>query len=348
MKRVLEFATGKPRYYPKIYWSDKSWTHNVFRFLELLFGRRYGIRCESVVTSHNGVTYRSVYTVEAAIAHIETHVRNWIKDLAFEPVRVYVPQMALPNGVSMPSGYLFAIAYVASGFRREASGGSPNTLSITVSGSDTHLWVNTATDVNDVSSCTYNSVAVGAVSGAQVNGSSNVVTGPQMRVLIAPTAGANNLVTSSTSGEDLAVSAAVYSGCNQTTATDGTPGTYTSASTTTVTVTMTVTTADSWLIGGMTSNQNNFSAGAGTTVRQADPNSSISDSNGTVSTGSQSLVATFTPSGLARGAVCTILPAVAAPSGPTNIKTYNGITASNTKTWNGIDWADIKTFNGIS
>lgn len=38
----------------------------------------------------------------------------------------------------------------------------------------------------------------------------------------------------------------------------------------------------------------------------------------------------------------------AAPGGPANLKTYNGIAKASVKTINGVAMASIKTFNGVT
>ena len=350
---ILATLTQRPRYKPsKLEWNPNFWTQNIFRMYEFFFWKGMNKdgssqRCEWTRGNHYDVELKKwvvvtrIHTFEAAVAHFETYVRNFLKSFKLVPVKIYLPQLATANGVRMPSPYLFAIAFDNTGGKREAGGGSPNTFSLTITGTDLHLWVNTASEVNDVSTCTYNLVAVGAVAGAQVDGINDVVSGPQMRVLINPSTGANNLVTTCLT-DGLAVAAASYTGCNQSTATDGTPGTTSQNSGTTLTVTMTVTTTGSWVVAGMNNDQNDFTAGSGTTMRQVNPNYGLADSNGAVATGSQSLIATY-PSGRARGAIATILP-VAATSA---IKTIDGLAKASVKVVNGLAIASVKTWNGL-
>lgn len=347
MVSIIAFITRHARYRPEIEWSSNSWTHNIFRAYEMVFGRRCGIRCEASTSAYKVhgklVIVKAFYTWEASIAHVETMVRGLLRKPArffeFVPNRVFTSRLAMTNGMKIPTGYMFAIAFDATVGKREASGATPNTVSHTCTGSDRHLWVNTSTFTNDVLTCAYNSVAVGAVSGAQIDGVDASHNGPQLRVLIAPTTGANNLVTTDNGSGSLAVAIASYSGCNQTTATDGTPGT-TGGSGTTLTVTMTVPTASSWVIAGMNNAIDTLVAGAGTTMRQNNLNYGLADSNGVVATGSQSLVATHT-NGSHRGAIATILVAVV-----NTIKTWDGLAVAFIKTRNGLPWpqAVVATF----
>ena len=66
-------------------WSSELWTHNVFRFLGMIFGERYGIR-PSVCSWNDaqGNSYQVAYTFEAQCALFETWVRTFSKCLSEE------------------------------------------------------------------------------------------------------------------------------------------------------------------------------------------------------------------------------------------------------------------------
>ncbi|MDE2020949.1 MAG: hypothetical protein KGJ13_11485, partial [Patescibacteria group bacterium] len=71
---IFTWITNHPRELVTPEWSKKSWTHNVFRAYELIFGRRAGIRAEISSFFHKG-TFRQVsHTFEGQCALIETWV----------------------------------------------------------------------------------------------------------------------------------------------------------------------------------------------------------------------------------------------------------------------------------
>jgi hypothetical protein len=132
---ALSFFVRGKRYFPEVTWSEKLWTHNVFRVYEQIFGRRVGIRCEAGThIAVDGTTTRRNFTFEAYCADYETRIRSFFKELA--SIRVEAYQLA-PVMRGLPSPYLFAIAFGA--FTKLAPGTSPTNGTVTVSGSDTFL-----------------------------------------------------------------------------------------------------------------------------------------------------------------------------------------------------------------
>lgn len=172
--RILATITRRARYRPQhgkdFEWSDRSWTHNISRFLELIFGRRFGIRVE--VTSWNdGIVSRQVaHSFEAHLALVETYVREFFKRNIPRIEFVPAPVLAYPGaGSFFGSPYCLAIAFDASS---AADGGvntaTPTSTSHTCTGSNLALvsgiWNQpTSAGVRQTpNSMTYNSVSYGA------------------------------------------------------------------------------------------------------------------------------------------------------------------------------------------
>lgn len=163
---LLILLTGKSRYKPEIKWSDNSWTHNIFRLYELIFWRKEGIKIESSAARYTNkagerVTEYKIYTFEAACAFAET----WLRELfRFNPIRITVLQLSVPNQELRIPFISFAIAYDTA-----ANGGSntsaSDSWSHTCTGTDLVIVGmmgvrDTAGDDRVVLSYTYNSVAL--------------------------------------------------------------------------------------------------------------------------------------------------------------------------------------------
>lgn len=153
--------TGVARYKPKIEWSDKSWTHNVFRFYELLFWRRFGIRAEmSSGLNAEGKQFYVCYSWESAIALTETYIREFLSSWRLAPVRISIPVMKTPEGFPFfASPYVFAIAYDNSTLGGSIAA-SPKTFSHTCTGSDLILVVTSQSNPASVTAVSYNSASL--------------------------------------------------------------------------------------------------------------------------------------------------------------------------------------------
>lgn len=220
LSSTLALITGE-RYFPEFEWSPNLWTHNVFRTFEYWFGRKHGVPpCEfSGFVDKTGRVHIAVHTWESAFAHTEVYIRQFIKSFKFVPVRIYIPQLA-PAGMPFraQSPYLFAIAFVSSA--NTAFGAAPQTVSLTVSGSDTALAMYPTT-LNDTSTApTYNSVAAtsAGVASTYLGGGRHGVRG---YYLLNPTTGTNTASFGSSTG-NVEAFLACYSGVNQTIAPDST------------------------------------------------------------------------------------------------------------------------------
>lgn len=199
---------------------------------------------------------------------------------------------------------------MAIAFDTAKSGGTTSlgtlTWSHTCTGSDLVLIVSVNYDqgTGSISSVTYAGAALTQIAtGAQV-GSGNTST---LWIKVGPATGANNVVVTPTVGLFLAGASASYTGCAQSGQPDSS-NTKAEASVTTQTTSTTVVASGCWLVmnGSANSGAANVSAGTGT-IKRANLNFvqyGYFDSNGTVGTGSQSLI--FNSNTTANGMVSVI------------------------------------------
>ncbi len=330
LSNMLATITGKPRYFPEVKWSKNLWTHNVFRVWESLVGRKYGIKPS--MFSANGVQY--AYSFEAQIALFEVWVRSLFKKFSFKIV--YVPQMqlaGLSRGGYVP--YRFAIALDTSG----QSTNPTTSYSYTSTGSDLVMVLGLTDDTgaNPNPTATYNSVSMTLADEVQYPGD----RWNHLFVLAGPATGSNTIAIGSTSFRQTAV--ATYTGCNQT----GQPDSH-SATTTVGTPwvqSTTVVASNCWLVGFVYGTDPLSTTVTPGVLRQTVAASSLyGDSNGTVSTGSQSL--TWNNNGVARvavGVMVSIKPVAA--DGPANLKSLDTNVKSNIKSVNTNPLANVKSLN---
>ena len=163
--------------------------------------------------------------------------------------------------------------------------------------------------------------------------------------VVAPAAGSSTITFTATF-DILAVAAVCYSGASQTGQPDSF-ATFDATTTTSVNATTTVVASDCWLVAG-----NSFSSGSITDIASSpggprgtpSDNGTYYDSDGTVSTGSQSLALSWTNNSSAWGVVASIAPATA-PAGPTNLKSLDTNVKANIKSYNTNVLANIKSIN---
>ncbi len=161
----------------------------------------------------------------------------------------------------------------------------------TVTGSDTLLIVgiNRGQDLDDVTSVTYNGVAMTQLGKVDTGSSFMYLYG-----LVAAATGANNIVVNWTNSGTVYCAAASYTGVSQTGLPDSAHAD--SGNSGTLTGTTTVVAANCWLVGFQRNESGTpLTAGAGTVVRKAVTGNTyiaVIDSNTTVGTGSQSLITT--------------------------------------------------------
>lgn len=301
MRKILPFVlatlTNHPRYLPEIVWSDKSWTHNVFRVYELIFFRRVGIRKEATY-SNDG--YVKIYTFEALCAYMETQVRSF-KLPKFKMVWVPVLQPVYAGfGMEISSGprYVLAIARDVTASQATNQSTFPYTYSHTVTGSSPLIIVAPAFSGNSVTDATCTAVSYNSVAATQATqntfdtGSSNVVGG-SLWIKGSCSTGANNV---SVSGGTAFISASKcgstsYSGCQSSSVADAANNT-TGNTSGAKTVSVTVVGTGCWIYN-MASNA---AAGVTLTATQSQrfnnaassPANGGEDTNGTVSAGANS------------------------------------------------------------
>lgn len=261
-------------------WSPKSWIHNAFRALELVFGRRSGARCEVVGgITMDGTVFYEFHTFEAAIAHFEGWIRGLVPKLI--PDFVFVPAFQTAGGMGMPSPFLFAIAYDTG--NSTLFGASPRSFSLTTTGSNRLMVFNSSSLNDDASRATYNSVTSTFINKTTYPGVGR--TGTSADYLIAPATGSNTA--SFSAGSNLMGLAANYTGMKQSGQPDA--NAVTSATSTTITATVTVGVTGCWLLGlSSDSSGANYANGTGTKRVTSSDGAAIFDSNANVSTGSQS------------------------------------------------------------
>jgi hypothetical protein len=293
LPKLLAFITRHPRYIPNIVWSDKSWTHNMFRVWEFVFGRKVGIRKEGFAWKDRklGKTYQVSFTWENRLAVLEGSLRELFKfKLGFKFVPI--PEYAYAGfGVpQMPRIFRFAIAKDADAAGSHAINQGQN-WNHTCTGSDLILFalINVYQGSNPTVSVTYNSASLTSAVNDTVGTLSDSVT---ILYKYAPSTGTNSVAMSFTGGtnrwnDPFSIS---YSGAQQ----SGNLSTYSASSkTSSTTNSFSITPPASnngWVVViGACSNCLTMSAGTGLSlVRRVgtDTRYGLFDSNGAVSGGS--------------------------------------------------------------
>ena len=341
--RIAEFITRHPRYHPeneelngKIHWSNKVWISNIFRAYEWLFGRGYGIRKEvsSGVKIINGkiIVQYHFYTLESLLAHIEVTIRSYFRLLGqaikslitfkldssidYRPAIITFGILGLIIHFETSSKFFplfgLAIAFDASSFGNV--NGTSVTYSHTVTGSNMIILVGTGDEAGDnsnhVTGITYNAVSMTQI-GVQVNADTSLNYRCYLHDLVNPTTGANNVIVSANQTINIRSESVSYSGALQ----SGQPDASGKASsvTTDLSVSVTVVASGCWIVSfghavGVTP-----TAGSGITSRNSSANNArIGDSNGTVSTGSNTVHWTNGASVGIAGISASIAPAASA------------------------------------
>lgn len=271
LAEILALITRHKREKVDIKWSNKNWTHNIFRVWELIFWRRAGIRKEMYSDSWGN---RKAYTLEAHCALFETRVREFLSYLEYTFSFRWVPSPLILRG---------AIALDSADTNAYASGN----WSHTCTGANLVIVVTSHGDVTGSfgQTCTYNSVSVPNVNSIQCPSDRIIAS----YLLKAPTTGANTVdVTGNTFNRGMAVS---YTGVNQNNTPDGNATQTAAGGSSSISQSFTVTAANCWMVvGGYcgTSGAPNSGSGVITTQRgNTGDGGNMWDSNATIGTGSQ-------------------------------------------------------------
>lgn len=345
---ILATFTG-PRYQVVLgrdfEWSENSWTNNIFRAYEVLFGRRIGIKAEASAIYDGELWYHYAHSWEASFSLIEKFIRG-VFEIRF-PYRIYIPILMTPQGIPVPtSPYLFAIAFDTSA---NITSSSNISTSYTVTGSNPFIiCTGDASQVGTPwpTNCSYN--------GVNLTRDYNSMTLFQPNqwdafyYLAGPATGSNTFAlnwTGTASANMVALGS--YSGVSQAGTLDSSANGF-SASATTINATTTVVAANSWLISEISNNGGNVTIGGGSSVtRQHAFAQYYGDSNGAVGTGSQTITWTFSGATQWNWYVASIAPFAAV--GPTNVKTWDGITQSTgIKIYEGVALASVKSVEGVT
>ncbi len=337
---IAATVTQHPRDVVELEVHPESWSSTAFRALEWVFGRRSGICRYNSVQYVDGVQHVSFFCFEALISYAESLFRQWLKNtFAFGELRVYYAQTA--QGVSLPFPYYFAIA-------RDTStnfGGGSGTTTVTYAN---YPMATTATGAlffgmygansasDTVTAQTFNGNSMGKINN-------RAPTNRQGYLFYYLGATGTHDIVITFSGDPGGSDGAgfSYTGCS-TSAIDDTHTSTTSGGTS-LTTAPTVSASNCWLAGFFLAGDT-ITAGAGTSFLRTGGNYAICDSNGTVPTGVQGLTITM-PSAVAVGCVASFAPAI---TGPTGVKTWDGIAIASVKTINGLAIGSVKTVNSTT
>lgn len=210
------------------------------------------------------------------------------------------------------------------------------TWSHTCSGSNRFLVVQILTNLDRVTGVTYNGVAMTLIYKGATDNYSTVYG------LIAPATGANDIVVTCSTSQDIIAHSISYTGVSQSIFPSN------SAQATSSTVNVVTVYNNSWLVSFYRhTSVGSATAGANTTLRIDDATYAMAsaDSNAAL-TPPGTFGQTITGAGTDYMKAFELIDAAAGPS--TTIKTWNGIARANLKTLNGVASANIKTINGIT
>lgn len=333
-------------------WRSDSLVFNLFRVWELLFGAPVGIRKTASVIQYEKdgriVVERAFYTWEALLSYWEVTAKAFFRTLKlprFEFVPVVQLKAATPFGPALVPVYSFAIARDVNSTSADATGTTTRTWpAINVTGSNPAVFLG----FTAASSDTATTGAFNSVSATQVEKNQNGASRWSYLYYLAGTSGNASFTVDFSSSPDFCNGVeSAYSGVASG-AVDSSAQADATA-TTSITVTTTVVASNCWLAGWIYAAAvgGPIAAGSGTSaVATNSDNLGFFDSNATVGTGSQSLIANNMTGNWA-GMIASFAPAVAA--GPANVKTWDGLAQSTgVKTYMGNTLANTKTVDGLA
>ena len=139
LSRLVATITGAPRYFPSEKWEGLDWsegrlyTHDAFRILEWVFGRRYGVRQEVSFSSINGENEVIYHTFESKCWKLETDIRDALKRIVV-PVRVVAFQAVGAAGMAFNIPSFIHLATVEANNGTNTGGASSINISLTIGG----------------------------------------------------------------------------------------------------------------------------------------------------------------------------------------------------------------------
>jgi hypothetical protein len=355
-------ATDAPRYQPVVgvdfVWSSDSWVHNIFRVYELIFWRKIGIRPEATSTALQNedgtvaITH-AFHTVEAALKYVENGIRNFFK-LEWVPFRIYIPILVTTNGLPVfSSPYLFAIAFNAEKDNFGGPGTSLSTTSVSCATTNGLLVLagfagyNASGSVVNSMSCTDGTITI----IDHIEQTVDLQMG--LGYIIGTTTSSQTVTFGVTNSCYLNMCTCTYSGAKQTGQPDAHTTKGSSSGVKTYDATITTIADNCWgVFGAMIGDISGGTVTAGSNTYQRYQNAGqgtfMADTN-----------ASYTPAGsLTMGcskatndkyAACIASFSPYVPPGPTNVKTWDGVTQSTgIKTYEGVALASVKSVEGVT
>lgn len=334
---ILAKLKKEVRYMPVgLHLRHELFVTNLFRLWEMIAGKPYGVRINTTIEQVNGEAVQVAFTLEQELAFFEAWVRSLSKKYAFK--LVLIPQMQLA-GFSRGGIMPFAFAIAVDSTAGQSNNNSP--LSITLSGSDLNLHSWSLGDNSDnLATYTYNSVAMTIVQ--KVPYPSDRWT--YQAIALTPATGTHNIAVTGLTFN--AIAAASYTGCSQSSNPTAFNNVQNVSAISTLTIPTTVSATGSWVVGFQYGYGNNPSMSVGVRRVAGGSGASTWDTDGTATPGAFSIV--FTSNIGAQqttGSIMVLQPPV---TGPTGIKTWNGVAVASVKTVNEVSIGSVKTINNIS
>lgn len=224
------------------------------------------------------------------------------------------------------------------------------TVAHTVSGSDRILLTGVTTGDGSsqgddvVTGVTYNGVSMTRINTVVNTGNTSR---SYLYYLLAPATGTNNVVASLSTSRRVRASSASYTGVG-----NGQPDASNTATDSSNPYSISVTTvADNCWVVGFDGNGAGeaITAGTSTTARGGSGTTGMIGDNNAAKTPAGSVTLNFASTdGFPNALVAASISPGTQVSGPTNMKTWDGVTSANIKTMDGVALASVKTWNGIA
>ncbi len=339
LPKLMARITRHPREIVDVKWSPDSWTHNVFRFYEMLFGRRYGVKHEMSAWTDGITTVYQCHSIESIFALTEQYIRGLIP--RWQPLKIWIPKRAPIEGY-VGSPFLFAVAFDTSGLDAEVN--TVATLSYTVTGSNPYLYTNLGYEpTRTLLSNTYNLASLTSVVGQvlfQGGGSAF-----DLQYLVAPATGTHNIIATWTGSGGKSISASSFTGVNQIAPPANSTNTQVNGASP-LTQSITTTIANSWIVWGF-GVSGTASASTNTTIRQQEAlfnGFGIADTNASQgSPGSKSMSITYSTNLWQAG-----IQAEVPPVPPTNILSVSNVAQASISSVSTVANASISSVSGVA